>query len=156
MAAFGLALRSLGHGFVVIVVQFMKGRKDTGEYRIAHRLSPNFEIHQFGREEFMDLSNPTPTDFQEAAKGLDFAREALSRKPKLLILDELGLATSIGLVEVSEVMEMIDSAPPGTVLIITGRRVPDEIVSAGDLVTEMIEIKHPMKSGAGAREGLEY
>lgn len=156
MAALGLAIRSAGHGYRSIVIQFMKGRRDTGEYRIAKRLGPEYEIHQFGREEFMDLNDPAPEDFEMAARGLDFAREILAERPKLLILDELGLAASVGLVEVSEVMEVIESASPDTVLVITGRRVPEEIVSAGDLVTEMIEVKHPLRSGVGARKGLEY
>lgn len=156
MAAFGLALRSVGHGHKVIIVQFMKGRKNIGEFMIAERLSPEYEIHQFGREEFMDLSRPTSEDFRLAHEGLRFAQEALSRKPDLLILDEIGLAASIGLVGVGDVEGLVAKAASNTVIVITGRRVPKEIVAAGDLVTEMREVKHPMRSGMGPTEGIEY
>ncbi len=156
MAAFGLALRSLGHGKSVVIVQFMKGRPDIGEYKAAARLGPGLEIRQFGRRELMDLAHPTPRDFRQARQGLRFAREALLRKPDLLVLDELGLAASIGLVDVSEVLDLIAKADPRTVLVITGRKVPKEIVDMADLVTEMHEIRHPMRAGVGPRKGLEY
>ncbi len=156
MAAFGLALRSIGHGKKVVVVQFMKGRQDIGEYRAARRLSPGLEIRQFGRRELMDLAHPTPEDYRLAREGLEFARGALLGKPDLLILDELGLAASIGLVGVGDVLDLIARADPATVLVITGRKVPAEVAAIADLVTEMHEIRHPMRAGVGPREGLEY
>jgi len=156
MAAFGLALRSLGHGKKVVIVQFMKGRRNIGEYRAAARLGSGLEIRQFGRKELIDLAHPTHEDFRLARQGLEFASGALLGKPDLMVLDELGLAASIGLVGVKEVLDLIGRADPRTVLVITGRKVPKEIVDMADLVTEMHEVRHPMRAGVGPRKGLEY
>jgi len=156
ITAFGLALRAVGHGYKVIIVQFMKGRKDIGEYKIRDRLSPEYEIYQFGRKEFVNLKNPDPIDRKLAEEGLRFAKEALKRKPRLLILDEINLAVTIGLLKLSDVLSLLDEVPPETTVILTGRRAPKELIERADLVTEMREIKHPMRKGVPARRGIEY
>jgi len=156
VTAFGLALRAVGHGFKVIVIQFMKGRKDVGEYRVGKRLAPELEVYQFGREEFVDLENPKAVDVKLANKALNFAKEALKKKPKLLILDEINLALAIGLLKLEDVLKLLDEVSPSTVVILTGRRAPKELIDRADLVTEMQEIKHPMKKGVPARKGIEY
>ncbi|MEM2309057.1 MAG: cob(I)yrinic acid a,c-diamide adenosyltransferase, partial [Candidatus Bathyarchaeia archaeon] len=76
ITAFGLALRAIGHGYKVIIIQFMKGRKDIGEYKIWKRLAPQYEIHQFGRKEFIDLNRPDPVDYVLARRALEFAKKA--------------------------------------------------------------------------------
>jgi len=156
ITAFGLALRAVGHGYKVIIIQFMKGRKDIGEYKIRERLQPEYEIHQFGREEFVDLKNPDPIDIELAQKGLEFAREALKKKPRLLILDEINLAVAVGLVKLEEVLELLDEVPEETVVVLTGRNAPKELIEKADLVTFMKDVKHPMKKGVPARRGIEY
>jgi len=156
VTAFGLALRAIGHGYQVIIIQFMKGRKDIGEYKIRDRLSPEYEIHQFGRKEFINLEKPNPADFELAEKGLAFAKEALKRKPRLLILDEVNLAVAVGLLKLEDVLDLLKEIPPSTTVILTGRRAPKELIEMADLVTEMREIKHPMKMGVPARKGIEY
>src|SRR4030042_6725618 len=103
--ALGLALRSVGHGNRVIIVQFMKGRKDIGEYKIAKRLHPDYEIYQFGREDWVDLKNPSEEDKRRAREGLLFAQKSLKLEPNLLILDEIGLAAYYGLLETDDVLE---------------------------------------------------
>jgi len=155
-AALGLALRSVGHGHKVVIIQFMKGRKDVGEYKIARRLHPNYEIHQFGREEFVDLKNPSKEDKELAEKGVGFAREVLGRKPNLLVLDELNLAVSVGLVKVEDVLKLLDEAPKETVLAITGRYAPKELIEKADFVNEVKDVKHPYKKGIPAQEGIQY
>ncbi|MCS7120846.1 MAG: cob(I)yrinic acid a,c-diamide adenosyltransferase [Candidatus Bathyarchaeota archaeon] len=156
ITAFGLALRSVGHGYKVIIIQFMKGRKDIGEYKIKDRLSPEYEIYQFGRKGFVDLKNPLPIDRKLANEGLAFAKEALKRKPHLLILDEINLAVAAGLIRVEDVLSLLDSVPPSTTVVLTGRMAPKELVDRADLVTEMREIRHPMRKGVPARRGIEY
>ncbi|RLF09629.1 MAG: cob(I)yrinic acid a,c-diamide adenosyltransferase [Thermoprotei archaeon] len=156
LTAFGLALRAVGHGYKVIIVQFMKGRKDVGEYKVKDRLQPEYEIHQFGREHFIDLENPEPIDYELAKKGLEFAKEALKRKPRVLVLDEINLAAAIGLVKVEEVLEMLKDVPEETVVVLTGRKAPREFIEAADLVTEMRDVKHPHRLGVEARRGIEY
>jgi cob(I)alamin adenosyltransferase len=69
-------LTAVGHGYSVIIIQFLKGRKYIGEYKIKDRLAPEYEIRQFGREEFIDFKNPMPLDYELAEKGLEFAKKA--------------------------------------------------------------------------------
>ncbi|MEM2913763.1 MAG: cob(I)yrinic acid a,c-diamide adenosyltransferase [Candidatus Bathyarchaeia archaeon] len=156
VTAFGLALRAVGHGYKVIIIQLMKGRKDIGEYKIWKRLAPNYEIHQFGRKEFIDLKKPEPIDYLLAKRALEFAKKALKRKPRLLILDEVNLAVSIGLVKLSDVLDLLSDIPESTTIILTGRNAPKELIERADLVTEMHEIKHPWRRGIQARKGIEY
>jgi cob(I)alamin adenosyltransferase len=156
ITAFGLALRALGHGHKVVIIQFMKGRKDIGEYGVKKRLSPEYEIHQFGRKEFIDLKNPEPVDFELARKGLEFAKKALKKKTDLLILDEINLAVAFKLIKLEEVLKFLNNVPKNTTVVLTGRRAPRELIERADLVTEMKEIKHPMKKGVPARKGIEY
>lgn len=156
ITAFGLALRAVGHGYKVIIVQFMKGRKDVGEYKIKSRLAPNYEIHQFGRKEFVDLENPSPVDYILAGRAVNFARKALGLKPRLLILDEINLAVSIGLVHLDDVLDLLSNVPESTTVVLTGRNAPKELIEVADLVTEMREIKHPWRRGVQARRGIEY
>ncbi|MEM2820411.1 MAG: cob(I)yrinic acid a,c-diamide adenosyltransferase, partial [Candidatus Bathyarchaeia archaeon] len=137
ITAFGLALRAIGHGYKVIIIQFMKGRKDIGEYKIRKRLAPNYEIHQFGRREFIDLKNPDPIDYILARRALRFAKKAIKKKPRLLILDEINLAVSIGLIELKDVLELLSNIPKPTTVVLTGRNAPKELIERADLVTEM-------------------
>ena len=109
--ALGLALRAVGHGYKVIIIQFMKGRKNIGEYLIKERLAPEYEIYQFGKEKFVNLENPSEEDKKLAQKGLEFARESLRKKPRLLILDEINLAIAIGLIELKEVLNFLRKSP---------------------------------------------
>jgi cob(I)alamin adenosyltransferase len=156
ITAFGLALRAVGHGYKVIIIQFMKGRKDIGEYKIKDRLSPEYEIYQFGRREFIDLKNPRPIDLKLANEGLAFAKEAMKRRPRLLVLDEINLAVAVGLIKLQDVLDLLENVPPSTTVVLTGRRAPKELIDRADLVTEMREVKHPIKEGILARKGIEY
>jgi len=156
LTAFGLALRAVGHGYKVVIIQFLKGRKDVGEYKIKDRLSPEYEIYQFGREEFIDLSKPTPIDYELAKMGLEFAWNALKSRPRVLVLDEINLAVAAGLIKVEDVLSLIDTVPDETVVVLTGRNAPEKLIERADLVTEMVEVKHPFYIGIPARRGIEY
>lgn len=156
ITAFGLALRAVGHGYKVVIIQFMKGRRSIGEYKIKRRLAPYYEIRQFGRKELIDLKNPDPVDYILARRALRFARKVLKRRPRLLILDEINLAVSIGLIQLSDVLELLSDIPESTTVILTGRNAPKELIERADLVTIMHEIKHPWKMGVQARRGIEY
>lgn len=156
LTAFGLALRAVGHGYKVIIIQFMKGRKDIGEYKIKERLQPEYEIYQFGRPTFINLEKPEPIDYELARKALEFAKEALKKKPRVLVLDEINLAAAIGLVKVEDVLKLLEEVPEETVVVLTGRKAPKEFIEVADLVTEMRDIKHPHRRGVEARRGIEY
>lgn len=156
LAALGLALRAIGHNQTAVVVQFMKGRKQTGEYKIRKRLAPNYEIYQFGRQEFVDLENPEPEDRRLAEKGIEFVKEVLQTKPDLLILDEINLATSIGLMDLKDLLDILEDVPQETTVVLTGRDAPQELLEIADLVSEVKEIHHPYKNGTPAKKGLQY
>ena len=96
IAALGLALRSIGHKRKVVIIQFMKGRKDVGEYKAAQKLAPYLKVHQFGRKGFDNPKNPLEKDKQLARQGFEFAKKTLKKKPQLLILDEINLALALG------------------------------------------------------------
>ncbi|MGA9139930.1 MAG: cob(I)yrinic acid a,c-diamide adenosyltransferase [Methanocella sp.] len=157
--ALGLALRSVGHGRKVVIVQFMKWRKDTGEFKIMERLKPYYEIHLFGRpgwicpdaskNEFtaggmsFEVRGIDESDREMAGKGLDFARKKLAEKPDLLVLDEICLATYLGLLAVKDVLDTLSGIPPETDVVLTGRYSPRELVDRADFVNEIIERKAP-------------
>ncbi|MEA3254697.1 MAG: cob(I)yrinic acid a,c-diamide adenosyltransferase [Candidatus Altiarchaeota archaeon] len=154
-AALGLALRSLGHGHKVVMIQFMKGRKDIGEYLIKERLSPEFEVYQAGREEFVNLEKPDEIDRKLAEKGLEFCREVLKRKPDLLILDEMNIAVAAGLLNLDEVLALLKEIPEGMVVVLTGRYAPKELMEKADYVVEINDLKRPAEE-IPPRKGIEY
>ncbi|MGE5552665.1 MAG: cob(I)yrinic acid a,c-diamide adenosyltransferase [Betaproteobacteria bacterium] len=154
-AALGLVLRSVGHGRRVCLVQFLKGQA-TGEVMAAPFL-PGFEVIQTGRPEFVDLRAPSEEDRAAAREGLRRAAEALRNgEYRLVILDEVNVAAAAGLVGVEEILRLLRERAPGVDVVLTGRGAPAEFIEAADLATEMREIKHPYRSGAPARAGIEY
>ena len=120
-SAFGAALRSLGHRKKVIIVQFMKGRKNTGEYKVQRKLGRNYRIYQFGRSGWINLKEPAEEDIKLAEKGLKFAEDTLKQKPDLLILDEINLAAEVGLLNVADILKFLNKVPKRTVVYLTGR-----------------------------------
>jgi cob(I)alamin adenosyltransferase len=154
-AALGAALRALGHGKRVAVVQFMKGRL-YGELAAAAHL-PGLTIEQYGRDEFVDPKRPDPVDRELAEKGWMRAEEILGDASiDLLVLDEINVAVAFGLVDPARVIALMRRKPPGLELILTGRYAPKEMIELADTVTEMREIKHHYGSGVQARKGIEY
>ncbi len=155
-AAFGLALRALGHGFKVCVIQFMKGRK-YGEYLAARAYLPNLTIHMCGLDSFVRRQNPAPIDVELAGKGLDLAREIIGKGDcDLLILDEINVALDFGLVPLPEVLLLIKNKPPSLDLVLTGRHAPPELIEIADTVSEVREVKHHYAAGITERPGMEY
>ena len=154
-SALGVGLRAIGHGMKVIVIQFMKGRKDIGEYKIMKKLKPYYQIYQFGKKEFIKpLSKPTKKDKELALKGLEFTREAAKKKPKLLILDEINLACAIGLVNVDDVIDLVKHCSKHTIVYLTGRRAPSKLKKIADFVNEIKLLKAPKKYPV--RKGIEW
>ena len=155
-AALGLAVRAIGKGLKVYMIQFMKGDIEYGEIATARGLE-NFEIIQIGRPEFVDRDNPAEIDIKLANDALDHAREIIdSKKYDIVILDEINVALDWKLLELAKVMDVIRSKPESVELVLTGRYAPEEIIELADLVTEMKEIKHPYKNGIEARDGIEH
>jgi cob(I)alamin adenosyltransferase len=155
-AAFGQALRAVGQGFRVCVIQFMKGRK-YGEFLAAERCLPNLTIHLSGLDSFVMRDHPAPPDIELAKQGLDLAREAVaSGDYDMVILDEINVAVDFKLIPLAEVIDIIQTRPPTLDLILTGRYAPPEIVELADTVSEIREIKHHYNAGIKDRAGIEY
>ena len=149
-AAIGTAIRAAGHGKRVIIVQFLK----KGEYgEIKALRNAGVEVYQFGSGEF--VFQPTDEDFRRAEEAVNFALEKMMENPFLLILDEINVALSIGVVKLEDIIELLD-ARGETHIILTGRNAPPEILQKADLVTEMKNIRHYYDKGEKAIEGLEY
>ncbi len=155
-AALGLALRAVGHGMKVLVIQFMKGNVQYGELESAKKLFPNLTIKQVGRETFISKPDPDPKDLQLAQEGFSIAKNAIQNKEyDIVILDEINLAIDYGLIPVNDLLQIIDSKPDSVELILTGRNVKREILERADLITEMVDRKHYYDKGVPAREGIE-
>jgi len=158
-AAIGLALRALGRGKRVVVIQFMKG-KASGEILLLNKLKElgfPVEVYMFGSRGFVNLGNPSKRDIEEARKALNKAVEELLKKPFMLILDEVNVALKYRLISLEEVLKLIEQAKCECVeLVLTGRGAPEEIIRNADLVTYMVEVKHYFKEKVKAREGIEF
>ncbi len=152
--ALGLALRCLGHGYKVTVIQFLKWWKNTGEYKFKKLMPDKYEIYQFGRKGWIGLSNLNDRDKQLCQKALNLAKKKAQETPKLLVLDEINLALDCKLLEVNEVIEFLKSVPKQTNVVLTGRRAPKELIEFSDFVNEIIDIKHPEK--APSTRGIQY
>jgi cob(I)alamin adenosyltransferase len=155
-AALGLALRAVGHGLKVLVIQFMKGNINYGELESSKKLSPYLTIKQMGRETFVSKTNPDPIDIRLAQDGFALAKKALKDKAyDIIILDEINVAIDYGLIPLSDLLHLIDSKPETIELILTGRNAKSEIMDKADLVTEMVDRKHYYHKGIKARKGIE-
>jgi len=155
-AALGLALRAVGRGLRVIMIQFMKGGGPYGEHLAATRLAPELTIIPTGRPGWVNRDNPAEEDKRLAADALAMAREKLlSNEYDMVILDEINGAVFFGLLTVDDQLDLIRQRPDKVELVFTGRNVDSRVIEAADLVTEMREIKHYYKAGVPAREGIE-
>ncbi len=155
-AALGLALRAVGRGLKVIMIQFMKGGGPYGEHLAAARLAPELTIITSGREGWVNRDNPAQEDIDLAVGAFTLAREKLlSGEYDLVILDEINGAVAFGLIAVENVLELIRVRPERVELVLTGRNADQSVIEAADLVTEMTEVKHYYKAGVPARVGIE-
>lgn len=163
-AALGAAVRALGHGQRVLVIQFFKGDWPVvyGELELARRLYPQLEVLQLGRGfvKIMGDKKPFSEHVEAAEAALTLTRERVrSGQYDLVILDEVIYALGyldFKLIELSDVLALLKEKPPHVHLILTGRNAPQQLIEAADLVTEMREVKHPMAQGVPAQLGIDY
>lgn len=158
-ASLGLALRALGHGWKVLVIQFTKGDLGTsyGELASATNFLPNLDVVQFGMDRVVYSHNICLDDFKEARKGWEFAKKSIaSGEYQLVILDEINICVDMGMIKVSEIKESLLNKPESLEIVMTGRRAHPELVAMAHLVTEMKPIKHYFDMGVLARQGIEY
>ncbi len=158
-AALGAALRAVGRGWRVLMVQFGKGAWHYAELDSSQRLAPEFEIIPMGIGfyKILDDSHTEAEHRAAAEKALAFVRDKMSEGAyDMLILDEINGMFGAGLLQVSQVLPILDARPSDLTLIFTGRNAPPEIIERADLVTEMREIKHPYQKGILAQKGIDY
>ncbi|MCK4453464.1 cob(I)yrinic acid a,c-diamide adenosyltransferase [candidate division WOR-3 bacterium] len=155
-AALGLGLRAVGHGLKVIMIQFMKGEINYGELEAVKYL-PDFKIEQYGRPDFVNPENPDKEDIRLAEQALKRAVKVIKNKEfDIVILDEINVAVSFGLIKAEKVIELIKNTSKKTELILTGRYMPEEFIKYADLISEVREVKHHFQDGVPARKGIEY
>lgn len=160
-ASLGLALRAIGHGWKVLMVQFTKGGEQGanyyGELASAAKLMPNLEVAQFGLDRVVYSHNISIEDYKETRRGWQYTKEAInSGKFQLVILDELNICADLGMIKISEIKEILMNKPQNLEIVITGRRAHPELVALAHLVTEMTPVKHYFNMGVMARQGIEY
>jgi cob(I)alamin adenosyltransferase len=158
-AALGIALRAVGHGYKVGMIQFIKGEWFYGELNSSKRLEPEFEMIAAGKGFVGIIDDDHPIqDHQNAAQdALRIAREKISQGIyDIMILDEINYAVKLKLVAVEDVLDLIKSKPEKTTIVITGNYAPEAVIAAADLVTEMKEIKHPYQLGIKAKKGIDF
>ena len=154
-AAIGLGLRAVGNGLQVYMIQFMKGRRYS-ELDALEKLS-NFTVKQFGRDEFVSKENPDPIDIDLAQQGFNHAQEIITgKKYDLVILDEINVAVDYNLIQVEDLIALMQEKPVNVELVLTGRYAHQEIVRHADLVSEILEIKHPYQDRIESRKGIDW
>lgn len=155
-AAFGLALRMLGYGRRVAVVQFIKGAWASGERAALARFGEMIEFHTMG-EGFTWETQDRARDVASCRRAWEVAVGLLAREDvALVIFDELNIALRYDYLAVDEVLAAIAARPAAMHVVVTGRNAKPEMVAAADLVTEMAAVKHHFASGVKAQEGIEF
>lgn len=155
-AAWGLAMRSLGHGLKLGVVQFVKGRRDTGERRFLERFPDLVTIKVMG-EGFTWETQDRARDVAAAEAAFTEA-EAMLQDPSLhmVVLDELNIVLRYDYLPLDRVLEAFRTKRPKLHVVVTGRNARPELVEMADLVTEMTLVKHPFRAGVKGQLGVEF
>lgn len=157
-AALGLALRAIGWGARVCVIQFIKGYPDIGELHFAAAQPGCLVLKQFAQDGALCIDEAkVKSREKEAAAALDYAREVLRRGEfDVVILDEINNAVHHGLIKLDDVLALIAERPASIELVLTGRNAPEKLIEAADYVTVMKSVKHPFDKGIRARKGVDF
>ncbi len=156
-AAFGMAFRALGHGLPVAIVQFVKGKWQTGERAALEKFGDLVSIDTMG-EGFTWETQDRKRDLAAARAAWERAKAIIKDgKHKLVVLDELNIVLRYDYLPTEEIVAFLRDEKPGDVhVVVTGRNAPDALIEIADLVTVMEMIKHPFRSGVKAQAGIEY
>jgi len=160
-AAFGLAMRAVGNGMKVGIVQFVKGKWETGERQVLERFPDQVVIRTMG-EGFTWETQDRARDIRAAraawATVLDMLAACRAEPPAfdMLVLDELNIVLRYDYLEIAQVLEALLSRPERLHVVATGRNAKPELIEAADLVTEMTMVKHPFQAGVKAQRGIEF
>lgn len=156
-AALGMAVRAIGHGMKVGVIQFVKGAMATGEKAVFERFPDLIE--------FKPMGEGFTWDTQDRTRDIAVAREAWNEVKRMIadpsyamvIADELNIVLRYDYLPVDEVLGALAAKPQMTHVIVTGRNAPQELIDVADLVTEMAQVKHPFREqNVKAQRGIEF
>ncbi len=155
-AAFGMAMRAIGHGMRVGVVYFVKGKWASGERAVLDRFPDLVETHVVG-EGFTWETQDRRRDIASAEEGWAIARRLIADPAiRLVVLDELNIVLRNDYLPIDEVVSAFRARPADKHVVVTGRNAKDALIEAADLVTEMTLVKHPARSGVKAQPGIEF
>ncbi len=155
-AAMGQALRAVGQGLNVLMLQFIKGTWNYGELESIKRLNPDFKIKPIGKGFVRSKLNDDETIKCINQSWAQSEEEILSDNYDMVILDEINYVIDFGLLPVDKILTLLDKKPERLHIILTGRNAHKEVIEKADLVTEMVEIKHPYSKGIKAQKGIEF
>ena len=160
-AAFGLVMRALGHGMRVGIIQFVKGKWETGERHVLEKFHDQVTIRTMG-EGFTWETQDRARDIAaaqsawEAAKDMIDASRGESPAYDLVLLDELNIVLRYDYLPLDEVVAFLADRSEDLHVVVTGRNAKDPLIEAADLVTEMTMVKHPFRAGVKAQQGIEF
>lgn len=157
-AAMGTALRAVGNGMKVLMLQFLKGSWHYGELDAVQAFGGDFVLKQMGRG-FVKVggAETDPEDIRMVEAAWDEAREAiLSGEWDMVVLDEINYAIGYGMLDPAKVVETLKARPEMVHVILTGRNAHASLVEIADTVTEMRQVKHAYEGGVLAQRGIEY
>lgn len=155
-AAMGMAMRCVGHGMKVGIVQFVKGVWNTGERKVLAAF-PDLCVMRAMGEGFTWDTQDLERDVAAARKAFEMAKEMIADSSfRMVILDELNIVLRYGYLPLDEVLQVLRDKPRDLHVVVTGRNAKEELIEAADLVTEMTLVKHPFRSGVKAQPGVEF
>jgi cob(I)alamin adenosyltransferase len=155
-AAFGLVFRALGNGMKVGVVQFVKGKWQTGERAALEKFGDRVTVHTMG-EGFTWETQDRARDIAAARAAWEKAKALIAdEEHDMVVLDELNIVLRYDYLPTEEILSALIARPPMKHVVVTGRNAKDELTEAADLVTEMEQVKHPFRSGVKAQKGIEF
>ncbi|MEL0143347.1 MAG: cob(I)yrinic acid a,c-diamide adenosyltransferase [Alphaproteobacteria bacterium] len=155
-AAMGLAMRAIGNGMKVGIVQFVKGKWETGERQVLEAFPDQVEIRVMG-EGFSWDSQDRQRDIAAANAAWEMAKEMIA-DPQfgLVVLDELNIPLRYDHLDINEVVAGLKAKPERLHVLVTGRNAKDELIEAADMVTDMTMVKHHFRDDVKAQKGIEF
>ncbi len=155
-AAMGLAIRAIGHGMKVGIVQFVKGVWETGERDVLDKFPDLVSIKAMG-DGFTWETQDRERDIKAAETAWAASKEMINSGDfKMVILDELNIVLRYDYIPLDDVIATMKSKPEDLHVVITGRNAKDDLIEIADLVTEMTLVKHPFRGGVKAQVGIEF
>ena len=155
-AAMGLAMRAIGHGMKVGIVQFVKGVWETGERQVLNRFPDLVTIKAMG-EGFTWETQDRTRDIEAAETAWATAKEMIADENyKMVILDELNIVLRYDYIPLDDVIETLKAKRLDLHVVVTGRNAKEDLIEIADLVTEMTMVKHPFRDGVKAQAGIEF